>query len=388
MKITMEMKDFKEMTEKVLPSIDKKTRVSILQSVLLYTENGKLNMVASDMETELKVFQRVNVLQDGKCCINHEDLKQIIKLKADTITLEYEEESHKIIVNTGKKTVTNTNNQDVEDFPRLVYHMIQSAYMTSGNDFLETLDKLSYYLSGDDTNKLTNCYCLDLIKNRIAALDGHRIGIKHITEGINTENKATEILIHGSVYPKLKKCLKTDNNVTVSTCESEISSELTIISGSGFEMTTRNVEGKFFKLDNFIIDKYNTDICKLDVKELAEVSKYNMDLLKAEKSPMIFHNNNGTMISYAIGVKGESMDILEASENNTKEDFTIGFNPKFINDLCKTIDTDILEIGFSDNNKSPMTAYGKDYDFVILPVSIKDSESIKHNIQKLLEKAA
>ena len=388
MKITMGMKDFKEMVEKVLPTIDKKTRIPILQSVLLYTENGKLYMAASDMETELKVFQRVNVLQDGKCCVNHEDLKQIIKLKADTITLEYDTESQKIIVNTGKKTTTNLSNQDPEDFPRFTYSMVQSAYVTSGNDFLETLDKLSYYLSGDDANKLTNCYCLDLIKSRMAALDSHRIGIKHIREGINTENKATEILIHGSVYPKLKKCLKTDNNVTVSTCDSEVSAGLTIISGSGFEMVTRNTEGVYYNLDNFIIDKYNTDICKLNVRELMEVSKYNTDLLKAEQRPMIFYNNNGTMVSYAIGAKGESMDILETEENNTKEDFVIGFNPKFILELCKTIDTDILEIGFSDNNKAPMTVYGKDYNFVILPVNIKDGESIKNSIDKLLEKAA
>ena len=115
------MKDFKEMTEKVLPTIDKNTRIPILQSVLLYTENGKLNMVATDFETELRVFQHANIISDGKCCIHHEDMKQIIKLKADAITLEYDQEIRKIIANTGKKTVTMNSHYDTEDFPLIKY---------------------------------------------------------------------------------------------------------------------------------------------------------------------------------------------------------------------------------------------------------------------------
>ncbi|MSA02185.1 hypothetical protein GKG47_09050 [Lactonifactor sp. BIOML-A3] len=386
MKINIDMKDFKEMTEKVLPSVVKKSSVPILETVLLYTEHGKLNMVATDFETELRVFQHANIISDGKCCIHHDDIKQIIKLKADAITLEYDEEAHKIIVNTDKKTVTNTNNQGTEDFPRFVYSMVQAAYTTSGNNLLETLEKLSYYISKDDVNKLMNCYCLDLKKNRIAALDGHRIGVKHIREGINTENEATEILLHSSVYPKLKKCLKTDNNVTISTCESDIKSGLTVISGIGFEMATRNVEGVYFKLDNMLMNKYDLKMCKLNTKELMEVSKYNVDLLKDGKKPMVFYNNNGSMVSYAIGTKGESMDILETEENNTEADFTIAFNPTFLVELCRTIDTDVLEVGFT-NPKAPMMVYGKEYDFLILPVNIRDN-NIVNNIKKLLEKAA
>ena len=81
------------------------------------------------------------------------------------------------------------------------------------------------------------------------------------------------------------------------------------------------------------------------------------------------------------------MDILETEENNTEADFTIAFNPTFLMELCRTIDTDVLEVGFTDP-KAPMMVYGKEYDFLILPVNIGDCENIKHNIKKLLEKVA
>lgn len=390
MKVEMNMKDFKEMTEKVLPAICKKSCVSILETILLYTENGALNMVANDMEAELKAFKSATVLSDGSCCISYNDMKQIIKLKADNIVLENDTESKKVVICTGKKTVTVGSNYDTTEFPRFTYSTVQTAYTTRGSDLLETLDKLSYYSSKDDNNKMMSTYCFDFKKNRIVSLDGHRLGIRHIVGGVDPNNKAEEILLSRNIYPKLKKCLKTDDNVSINTCQSDTSCHFSVISGNDFILTTRIVDGKYFDVDKLIVSKHNVNMCKLHTKELEEVAKYNVNLLKADiKKPMLMYNNNGSMVSYAIGSMGESMDIMETKENYTKSGLMIGFNPTFLLELCKTVDTEVLEIGFT-NPKAPMMVYGKEYDFLILPVNVKETEAeeFKSNINKLLEKVA
>lgn len=106
MEFKMIMKDFKEMTTRIIKAVPKKASIAILQKVLVMTENNYVYFIATDTEQELRVYKNVTVVENGKFCIDLDVLKKVSKLKANLITIKYDTEEQKMIVNTGKKTVT------------------------------------------------------------------------------------------------------------------------------------------------------------------------------------------------------------------------------------------------------------------------------------------
>lgn len=209
MEFKMIMKDFKEMTTRIIKAVPKKASIAILQKVLVMTENNYVYFIATDTEQELRVYKNVTVVENGKFCIDLDVLKKVSKLKANLITIKYDTEEQKMIVNTGKKTVTFYDNSDPENFPLMDYENAESFYSSTYDDFTDMMERLSLYNARkDNTNPLMNAYSFNAEKNRVIALDGHRIAYRTVQNGFNPDSSIKEINIDRLFYEKLKPCLK------------------------------------------------------------------------------------------------------------------------------------------------------------------------------------
>ena len=84
---------------------------------------------------------------------------------------------------------------------------------------------------------------------------------------------------------------------------------------------------------------------------------------------------------------GDSYDILNVTDNELPEGYSMGFNPQFLSDLCITCTEDNLHCEVT-NSKSPLYVYEKDYTFLILRVNIiATPEEIITAIKKLADAA-
>ena len=98
-----------------------------------------------------------------------------------------------------------------------------------------------------------------------------------------------------------------------------------------------------------------------------------------------FVGNNA--ISYIRSNTEESVDKISMMKGNISDDeIIIGFNPRFIKDLCSKIDSEYMNIGIL-NNKTPIMIYDGCYSYLILPVLISDKEKIISRINTLLNAA-
>lgn len=131
------------------------------------------------------------------------------------------------------------------------------------------------------------------------------------------------------------------------------------------------------------------DSCwKETVKELKEAADYDIKLKGNEdKKPLILSNIEGIVSCTMSCMNGDSYDILNVTDNELPEGYSMGFNPQFLSDLCITCTEDSLHCEVT-NNKSPLYVYEKDYTFLILPVNIiATPEEIITAIKKLADAA-
>lgn len=87
------------------------------------------------------------------------------------------------------------------------------------------------------------------------------------------------------------------------------------------------------------------------------------------KIPVVFHGENGNLHSYINAGKYESFDKLETSE--CKMDMYIGFNPQYMVDVFRVVDSD-KPVCVGTNPKSAMMITGNEYSFVVLPIHFNE----------------
>lgn len=88
------------------------------------------------------------------------------------------------------------------------------------------------------------------------------------------------------------------------------------------------------------------------------------------------------MYAYLKTYKYETLDTVEAKNNNMEEEFYIGFNPSYLVDVFNIVDTD-YPVCEGKSNKSPLFVYGNEYSFLILPVNIgNEVEDMKQSINR------
>lgn len=384
------MKDFKEITTRIAKAVPKKPALDILKKVLVMTENNYIYFIATDTEQELRVYKNVTVVENGKFCIDLDVLKKVSKLKADLITIKYDTEERKMIVNTGKKTVTFCDNSDPESFPLMDYKNAEDFYSSTYDDFTDMMERLSLYNARkDNSNPLMNAYSFNVEKNRIISLDGHRIAYRTVQNGFNPDSNVKEINIDRSFYEKLKPCLKEGKKdlhaIFINTCKREDGKcDRIVIGGNEFYMIARINETQYWNIDRMILKEFDTNITTFDRNELLEISKYNIGLMSDNKEPMVLYFDKNNTYSYMNNGKEESFDEFSMTENKAVQSgFMIGFNPSYLVDMCNSIDVDDLKLGFT-NAKAPMMVYGNEYTVLLLPVMIKSAKAtVKESIDKL-----
>lgn len=391
MKFEITMKEMKDVVKKIEKSVMKKAALSILETVLVKQENGQLAFIASNTEEELHIYKNVLVTGNDSFCIALDNLKKIVKLKADVITITYDSEDKKILVSTGKKIVSFVSEWDITSFPLMYIKEPEETWFISRyTSFYEMMEKLSVYLEDADENyKAMTCYNFNIAKNRIVALDGHRMGVCNPSENIgkfNNDSELKEINLKRTFWIKLKNCIAKEVNGEQNTISMASAENKTYITGNDFMMIVRNVDVMYFNVDGMILNELDLMMVNVSTKELKESAEYNVTLYdKDHRKPMYMEFIGNYVMSYMKSQTEESFDRITLTENGVDDGFMIGFNPRFIKDLCNGIDTEFARMGFR-NTKSPVMAYDGDFTYLVLPVNI-NGNGVEDRINKLMKAA-
>lgn len=391
MEFKIAMKEMKDVIKKIEKSIPKSPSLSILETVLVKQENNQLAFIATNCDEELHIYKDVDMTGNDSFYISLNMLKKISKLKANDITVTYNKENQKVLISTGKKIITFVSTWDAENFYLMGMDEVKDIFFVSNyTAFTEIMNKLSVYLEESDDNKLMLCcYNFNSEKNRIMALDGHRLGMCNPSGSLgkfNNNLELKEINLNRTFWIKLKNCMakesKDDQNIVyVST-----TGKKTYISGNDFMMIVKNIDGQYFNADNIILEKSDLMFVDINTKELKESSEYNV-LLFDDYHPMCIEFVGNNAISYIKSNTEESVDKISMMKGNISDDeIIIGLNPRFIKDLCSKIDSEYMNIGIL-NNKTPIMIYDGCYSYLILPVLISDKEKIISRINTLLNAA-
>ncbi len=351
--------------------INANTVLPILEDFLFEIENKKLNIVATDLETVMRVQMDVESKADGKVCIPAKILIDTLKNIADQpLTFSIDANfSVEITSDNGKYKVPGENpdnfpkepsSDDTTGFP-----MVSSALITG-------INKTLFAVSSDDLRPAMTGVFFELNPEfvQFVATDAHRLVRYKRTDTKAT--KADSFIVPKKPLNLLRNALPdNDDEIIIS-----YNSNHLFVSHGDIQMICRLIDARF---PDYKVVIPSDNPYKLVVNKA--------DFQSALRRVSIFSNKSTNQV--ALNITGSELqmaaqDIDFNFEGNERmncqydgEDLQIAFNAKFLIEMLNAADTTEVRMELSTSTKAGLIkpseqAEGEDLLMLVMPLMLNN----------------
>ena len=349
--------------------INANTVLPILEDFLFEIEKNKLTVVATDLETVMKVHLDIEAKDSGKVCIPAKILMDSLKNIAEQpLTFNIDKNfGVEITSDNGKYKVMGEN---PDNFPKEPTADDTTGFNMTSGGLLTAINKTLFAVSGDDLRPAMTGVFFELTKESVqfVATDAHRLVRYKRTDVKATQNAS--FIVPKKPLNLLKNALPdNDDAITVSFNNNHL-----FVEHGSTQLICRLIDARF--------PDYKV-VIPADNPYRLTVNKH--DFQNALRRVNVFSNKSTNQV--ALNITGNELqmaaqDIDFSFEGNERmsceyqgEDIQIAFNAKFLIEMLNAADTDEVFIELSTPSKAGLIkpseqVPGEDLLMLVMPLML------------------
>ncbi|HTY45220.1 MAG TPA: DNA polymerase III subunit beta [Patescibacteria group bacterium] len=334
----------------------------ILSNILIEVKTDSLRLVATDLDIGITCVIPVNTQEVGGITIPAKRFYDIIReLPSDTVLINTKKNN--LVVIETDMCQFKIMGLASEEFPKLPEFKDKEAIRLDQVTLKEMLGLTSFAVSFDESRYILNGILFKINKNTLTlvATDGKRLAIiekklKHEVE------KDVHIIVPIKTIHELNRNLKDEGEVSLVLGQNQALFDM-----GNTQVVSRLIEGEFPDYKQVIPQSSPNKLgiareeFLLAVKRAALLSTPDYQAVKLE----LFKDK--LVISKSTPDIGESREEV-AVEYRGKE-MVIGFNPAYLADVLKNIQTEKVEFELTDSEK-PGVIRINGYTYIVLPMRL------------------
>ncbi len=364
MELLIDKKDLQNVLKKAIAATEKKSALPILSNFLIEAKDSKLTVQATDLEVHVAVSVLAKVEQEGKACVNAKRLTEISRLlPGNEVYVKLEDSTLKI---KAGKTKYSLPTVPPEDFPGLYPFPEENAFSISGEQLQEAIQKTIYATSKEESRFALQGVLFKSMNSNIdtVATDGHRLALYKIEK---TGKGEINSVIPQKALNELKKLLTGLEDVEIASTEQYV-----FFRTKEWILMSRLLEGIFPDYTQVIPKEFSIEI-KIGKREFLESVKRVSAVVEGDVKPVKLKLSEGKLMLRAFSSEfGEAID--ELSVDYSGDEFSIGFNAKYLIDAVEVIDEDEIFIKFTNSNAQTMITPvdNERYIAIIMPMDVQE----------------
>lgn len=326
--------------------INSNTVLPILEDFLFEIDKNKLTVVATDLETVMKVHLDVEAKESGKVCIPAKILMDSLKnIPEQPLTFTIDKNfGVEITSDNGKYKVMGEN---PDNFPKEPAADDANSFKISSSALVTAINKSLFAVSSDDLRPAMTGVFFELDKKGLTcvATDAHRL-VKYRRTDVSCPK--TDTFIAPKKPLNLLKAALPDNDdeLTVS-----YNSNHLFVKHGGTELVCRLIDARFpdYKVVIPVDNPYKLTINKGDFQS-------------ALRRVSVFSNKSTNQVALSISgseLQLAAQDVDFSNEGNERmscqydgEDLQIAFNAKFLIEMLSAADTEEIVMELSTPTKA------------------------------------
>lgn len=343
--------------------INTNTVLPILEDFLFDIEKNKLTVVATDLETVMKVHLEVEAKDTGKVCIPAKILMESLKnIPEQPLTFTIDKNfGIEITSDNGKYKVMGEN---PDNFPKEPAADEANSFTMSSTALVTAINKSLFAVSNDDLRPAMTGVFFELDKNGLTcvATDAHRL-VKYKRTDVSCPKTDTFI-----VPKKPLTLLKTALPDNADELTLSYNSNHLFVKHGGTELVCRLIDARFpdYKVVIPVDNPYKLTVNKTDFQN-------------ALRRVSVFSNKSTNQVALTISgtqLQLAAQDIDFSFEGNERmncqydgEDLQIAFNAKFLIEMLNAAETPEINIELSTSTKAGIikpTEMGENEELLML----------------------
>ena len=341
-----------QIVSKAVPS---KTTMSILECILIDASGNEIRLIANDMELGIETVVPGLIIDRGIIAVDAQIFSNIVrKLPDNDVLIVTEGEKITITCEKAKFTILGKDGTDFAYLPEIEK---KSEVKISQYMLRDLINRTIFSISGNESSGMMTGELMEIRDNRLrmVALDGHRIAIRNVELSNSYEDK--KVIVPGKTLGEISKILSGDTEKFVSIYFTE---KHAMFAFDDTRVVTRLIEGDYYRIDKMLSSSYQTRVT---------VQRKEFLLVKEEdKKPVIIMIRDDSMELKINTTIGSMDEVIEISKDGA--DMNIGFNPKFLIDALRAIESEEITI-YLVSPKAPCFIRDSEdvYCYLILPVN-------------------
>ncbi len=326
---------------------------------------GQVTVEASDNEVTVKhVITQVEITTGGAAVVPADRITAILRESQDeTIQLEVEDAACEVI---GSDSRFRVYGHDANDFPVMSAQKGDIGICVEAKVLKHMIHRVSFAASRESSRYALNGVLWEQQgkKLRMVATDGRRLA--HVDGDIA---KVIKDLDQTAIVP-VKTMILLERIVTDPDEKIEIgfSGNQVLVKTVSAEITGTLIQGRFPKYEDVIPSGCDKSVV-FGVEGLQSAVR-RAALLTNEQS-------RGVALAFAPGqlqLTSSTPEMGEAQVNMPidydGDEAAIGFNPQYILEMLRVVDAEEIQFEFSDGKKPGLIRGGKDFLYVVMPVTV------------------
>lgn len=368
MKLVCKQSDLANALNIVQKAISSKTTLPILTGVLLEAKNGSLKLTGNDLSIGIEKSIEADIIEEGTTVISSRIFGDFIRKLPDS-NVEISMHNKKLTIECVKSHIDLVT-YDAIEYPELPQIKESNAFSISKLLLKNMIRQTLFATSQDETRPILTGSYIEIKDSMISmvAIDGFRVAIRN--SQINT-NIETNIVVPAKTLNEINKIIgSNDDNEMI---EIYVTDKNILFKVDDIKIVSRLLEGEYVKYSQMIPNEFKTRI---------EINTANL-LHGIERVSLLSREGKNNSIKLSIkDNKLEISSIVEIGEANDEiplhlegNNIDIGFNPKYLIDVLKVIDSEVIYMEFLANI-SPCIIKPKNndnYTYLVLPVRIPNS---------------
>ena len=351
--------------------IEKKNTLPILSNVLLKAENGKLSIIATDLD--LVFYDEINEIQiekDGATTISATILYDILRKISGNSEIKFDLKSENKINLITDNSDFNLLCLPVDNFPNFSDEFDNDEFSLNKSKFLDLLNKTKISISNDDTRHYLNGIYLHLtdFESRKyltgVATDSHRLSSSSIEIEQGKEFNSL-ILPKKTVFQLCSLLADTNEKILIQTSATKIKFKIGKI-----KLISKVIDGKFpdYKKVVPIGNSKILTVSSVDfIQAIERVITVSLD--RKEGVKLVLAKDN---IKFSVNStnSGEGNEVVKS--NFTSEEMTVSFNSKYLIDIASEVEDKNLKINLKDPVSPVLVEDMSDKNsyYVVMPMKI------------------
>jgi DNA polymerase-3 subunit beta len=366
MKLTISKEQLNHGLQAVANVVSTRSTLPILSNVLLRAEKNRLELTVTDLDVSVSCGVEAAVAKGGASTIPCRKFASIAReVAANEIEMEVDEQNT-CVIRSGS-SFYKINGLSAEEFPPLPKFKDNKRISIPQDKLGAMLRRTAFAVSTDETRYVLNGILFSLKDHKLTmvATDGRRLALVDEETDIPADSQG-EFIVPSKAINELNRLLTGKGEVELRFSENQIAFNLKEDNGQGALIISKLIEGNYPNYRQ-VIPTESRERIQLPREEFLQALR-RAEIMTSEKSNSVklaFTKNN-------LAITANTPEVGEAREsvaiNYKGRDLSIAFNPAYLMDPLKALETDEIFFELSDEYSPGVIKINGPFLYVIMPM--------------------